>query len=132
MLAPLFRMVCVPAALDGAPDGWAIEMLRNGDVALLADASGLDGINAVAHALDLVTVSVVRAEADQAAQEETVIAHAGSLPLVWLGTAFSDDARTWAHERGPMTLLVEVDGLPPEDERRRIERFVALLGRQTE
>lgn len=125
-------MVCVPAALDGAPDGWAVELLRNGDVALLPDDSGLDGINAVAHGLDLVTVSVLRAEPSQEAQEATVIAHAGSLPLVWLGTTFGDRVRRWAHDRGPMTLLVEVDGVPPADERRRIERFVALLGRQTE
>ena len=33
---------------------------------------------------------------------------------------------------GPMTLLVEVAGPLADDERRRIERFVALLGRQAE
>ena len=43
-------------------------------------------------------------------QEQTVIAHAGSLPLIWVGSAFSDAARAWARDRGPMTLLVEVDG----------------------
>ncbi len=31
-----------------------------------------------------------------------------------------------------MTLLVEADGALSDDERRRIERFVALLGRQAE
>ena len=31
-----------------------------------------------------------------------------------------------------MTLLVEHDGPLPEEERRRIERFVAILGRQAE
>ena len=31
-----------------------------------------------------------------------------------------------------MTLLVEVDGALPEVERRRIERFLAILGRQSE
>jgi hypothetical protein len=132
MAQELFRMVCVPAALDGAPDGWAAEMLRNGDIALLADGSGLAGVNEVAHALDLATVPVVRAEDTAERQDETVIAHAGSLPLVWLGKSFSDRVRAWARDRGPMTLLVEVDGVLPDDERRRIERFVALLGRQTE
>jgi hypothetical protein len=75
---------------------------------------------------------VIRTEETPQRQEQTVIAHAGSLPLVWVGTDFSDAARTWAHDRGPMTLLVEVEGPLPEDERRRIERFVALLGRQAE
>jgi hypothetical protein len=65
MGAPLFRMVCVPTALGGAPD-------------------------------------------------------------------FSGTVRTWARDRGPMTLLVEVDGALPEVERRRIERFLAILGRQSE
>jgi hypothetical protein len=31
-----------------------------------------------------------------------------------------------------MTLLVEPAGPLPEEERRRIERFVAILGRQSE
>jgi hypothetical protein len=129
---PLFRMVCGPAALQGAPDGWAAELLRDGHVALLPDDGALDGVNAVAHDLDAATVAVVRNEETPEAQTETVVAHAGSLPLVWLAAGFTDRARSWARERGPMTLLVEVDGALPEDERRRVDRFVALLGRQAE
>jgi hypothetical protein len=132
VIDPLFHLVCVPAALDGAPDGWAAEMLRDGDVALLVDGSGLAGVDAVAHALGVATISIVRTEETPELQAKTVIAHAGALPLVWLGQDFSDAVRSWATKRGPMTLLVEVDGPLSEDERRRIERFVALLGRQTE
>lgn len=129
---PLFRMVCVPAALDGAPDGWAAGLLRDADIALLVDASGLEGIDAVAHALALETIPVVRTEPTRAEQDETVISHAGSLPLIWLAGSFSDRVRAWARDRGPMTLLVEVDGALPPEERRRVERFAALLGRQAE
>lgn len=125
---PLFRMVCVPAALEG----WSADMLGDGEVALLADAGGLDAMNDVAHALDVTTFRVVRAEATPEEQEETVIAHAASLPLVWIASAFSDDARNWARDRGPMTLLVEAGGALPGVERRRIERFLAILGRQSE
>jgi hypothetical protein len=133
MATPIFRLVCVAGALDGAPKGWAAEMLRDGEVALLVDDDGgLEAINAIAHALDLLAVRVVRREQTAARQEQTVIAHAASLPLVWLGDAFSDDARTWARKRGPMTLLVEVHGTLPDDDRRRIDRFVSLLGRQAE
>jgi hypothetical protein len=130
--APLFRVVCVPAALQGAPAGWAIEMLHDGHVALLADSSGLDGVSAVAHALGTESVSVLRSEDTPARQDETVMAHAGSLPLVWLAPGFSDPVRTWARDRGPMTLLVEVDGGLADETRRVIERFVASLGRQAE
>lgn len=129
---PIFRFVCVPAALDGAGDGWAADLLSQGELALLAGGDGLEAVNAVAHALDAVTVSLVRSEETDAAQERTVIAYAASMPLVWVGTQFSDKARTWAHDRGPMTLLVESGGALPEEERRRITRFVALLGRQAE
>ena len=132
MTDPLFRLVCVPAALEGAPDGWAADLLRDADVALLVDDSGLAGIDAVAHALGQPTVPVVRNEATPAEQDETVIEHAGSLPLIWLGAGFSDRVRAWARDRGPMTLLVEVEGALPTEERRRVERFAALLGRQAE
>jgi anti-sigma factor RsiW len=130
--APLFRFVCVPAALQGVPAGWAIEMLHDGHVALLPDATGLEGVSAVAHALGTEAVSVIRTEASPVAQDETVMAHTGSLPLVWLAPAFSDAVRTWARDRGPMTLLVEVDGSLPEATRRIVERFIASLGRQAE
>jgi hypothetical protein len=107
-------------------------MLRDGEVALLVDTGGMTAIDAVAHALDLFAVRVIRREDTPELQEQTVIAHAGSLPLIWVGSAFSDAARSWARDRGPMTLLVEVDGALSEEERRRIDRFVALLGRQAE
>jgi hypothetical protein len=127
-----FRFVCVPSALEGAPGGWARDMLGEGEIALLADSGDLDAVNGVAHALDLPSIALVRGEEDAARQEETVIAHAGSLPLVWVATGFSESARTWAHERGPMTLLVAAEGPLTDDERHRIERFVATLGRQSE
>jgi hypothetical protein len=125
-------MVCPPAALAGAPAGWAAETLRDGELALLLDDGGLEAVTAVAHALDLVTVSIVRHEETAAEQAQTVIAFAGSLPLVWAGAGLTDAEHTWARERRPMTLLVEVDGALPEAERGRIERFLALLARQTE
>lgn len=132
MASPNFRFVCPAIALDGITPGWAIEMLRDGEIALLVDEGGLPAIDAVAHALDLVTVQVVRAEADAGAQERTVIAYATRLPTVWCAPSFTEGTREWAHKRGPMTLLVEIDGPLPAEERRRIERFVAILGRQSE
>jgi len=107
-------------------------MLRHGDVALLPDDSGLEGVNGVAHALGTETVSVVRVEETATRQDETVMAHASSLPFVWLSPSFSDWVREWARDRGPMTLLVEADGPLSDDTRRRIDRFVAFLGRQAE
>ncbi len=114
------------------PDGWAGEMLRDGEISLLVDAGGLDAVNAVAHELDLVTVSLVRTEEDAPGQEKTVMEHAASLPLIWIGPDFGNAARKWARDRGPMTLLVETGNGLPADERHRIERFVALLGPQAE
>jgi hypothetical protein len=128
MTDPLFRRVCVPAALDG----WSADMLRDGEVALLADGGGLEAMDRVAHALETHTFRVVRSEGSSAAQEETVMAYAASLPLVWIAPTFSDEARTWARERGPMTLLVDAAAALPDAERRRIERFLAILGRQSE
>jgi hypothetical protein len=131
-MAPVFRMVCSPGALAGAPAGWTVETLRDGEVALLVDHGGLDAINAAAHALDLVTVSIVRSEQGEAQQAQTVMAFAGAFPLVWVGPGFSDSVRAWARDRRPMTLLVPVSGPLPDAERVRIGRFLALLGRQTE
>jgi hypothetical protein len=131
-VAAIFRMVCTPSALAGAPKGWAAETLRDGEVALLVDDGGLEAINAAAHALDLATVSIVRSEETPAAQAETVIGFAGSMPLVWVAPDFSNGVSTWAHERLPMTLLVKAADSLPDDERCRIARFLALLARQTE
>jgi hypothetical protein len=49
-----------------------------------------------------------------------------------VGAELTDSERTWARERRPMTLLVEVDGPLSDAERGRIERFLSLLARQTE
>ncbi len=132
MTTPLFRFVCPPSAIVGAPAGWAAQMLIDGQMALLADDGGHARIDAVAHDLDAFTVSVVRTEATAVEQEQTVIAHTATLPLVWVGPVFSERVRAWARDRGPMTLLVEIDGPLPDDQRRRIERFVTLLGCQAE
>jgi hypothetical protein len=107
-------------------------MLREGEIALLADDGGLDAVNGVAHALGLASIPLVRGEQSAAGQEDTVIAYAESLPLVWIAAAFGDRATAWARDRGPMTLLVQADAPLSGDERRRIDRFVAMLGRQSE
>jgi hypothetical protein len=130
--APAFRFVCVPAALVGAPGDWAREMLADGEIALLADDGGLQSIDTVAHDLDLISVPLIRGETTPAAQQQTVIAYAGSLPLIWVADAFTEDTGRWARERGPMTLLIDTGRPLSDDERRRIDRFVATLGRQSE
>ncbi|HWE09239.1 MAG TPA: hypothetical protein VG325_07785 [Solirubrobacteraceae bacterium] len=132
-MAPVtFRLVCVPSALAGAPGSWARDMLHDGEIALLSDSGGLSAVNEVAHSLELVSIALVRGERSPERQEETVMAYAGSLPLVWVATQFSDAARRWARDRGPMTLLVAADAPLSDDDRRRIDRFVATLGRQSE
>lgn len=132
MAEPSFRFVCTATALAGAPAAWAPEMLQDGEIALLADGGGLEAINQVAHALGLASVPLVRGEESPAAQEATVIAHAGGLPLVWIAAAFSDGAVAWARDRGAMTLLMSTEAPLSDDERRRVDRFVATLGRQSE
>jgi hypothetical protein len=129
---PLFRLACAPAVLAAAPDGWVATMLEEGELAVLADGGGLDAITALAHDLDMVTVPVLRAERTSDEQEATVMAYAAAKPLVWIAGAFGDAARAWARRRGPMTLLVESDGPLSDDERRRVERFAVILGRQAE
>lgn len=131
MAEPRFRFVCAPSALRGAPAGWAREMLREGEVALLGD-EGLDAINQLAHELDQPAISVIRAEESADRRDQTVRAYAAALPLVWVAANFTDGATSWAHDRGPMTLLFTSAGPLDDDERRRIDRFVAILGRQSE
>ncbi|HEX4364749.1 MAG TPA: hypothetical protein VHZ75_09380 [Solirubrobacteraceae bacterium] len=132
MADPLFRLVCAPGVLAAAPDGWVSTMLDEGQLALLADAGGLDAITALAHELDLVTVPLLRAEQSTAEQEATVMAYAAAKPLVWIAAGFGDEATRWAQRRGPMTLLVESAGPLSEEERKRVERFAIILGRQAE
>jgi hypothetical protein len=132
MAEPSFRFICVPDALAGAPAGWAREMLQDGEIALLAGDAGLQAINEVAHDLGLASVHVVRGEESAERQEQTVMAYAENLPVVWVSAGFGDLVTEWARDRGPMTLLVAAEGPLSEEERRRIERFVATLGRQSE
>ncbi|MGI9184796.1 MAG: hypothetical protein ACR2GZ_07500 [Solirubrobacteraceae bacterium] len=131
-MTPSFLMVCASAAIAGAPPGWATATLRDGEVALLVDEGGVGAVNDAARALGQLAVSVVRREADPDAQEQTVIEFAGSLPLIWVTDEFSEPARSWAHDRGPMTLLIAAEGVLSEPERTRIGRFVTLLARQTD
>jgi hypothetical protein len=107
-------------------------MLQEGEVALLADDGGLEAITALAHELDMVTVPVLRAERTSDEQEATVMAYAGAKPLVWIAASFGEAAQDWARQRGPMTLLVESDVALSQDERKRVERFAVILGRQAE
>jgi hypothetical protein len=118
--------------LLGVQAEWVTEMLADGQLALLADGGGFAAINEVAHTLGMISVPLVRGEETAALQQETAMAYAGRLPLVWVDEAFSEKVTTWARERGPMTLLVPATGPLDGDERRRIERFVASLGRQAE
>jgi hypothetical protein len=132
---PSFRFVCLPLALigvGGRDKSWAQEMLAEGEIALLADDGGLSAIDQVAHDLGLISIPVIRGERTPQRQQQTVIAFADTLPLVWVANAFDEETTRWAHERGPMTLLVQADGPLSDDERRRIDRFVATLGRQSE
>jgi hypothetical protein len=106
-------------------------MLEEGEVALLS-AEGLDAVDRVAHDLDQRAIVLVRTEQSRELQDQTVIAYAEALPLVWVDSEFSDAARVWARDRGPMTLLSESSGPLGDEERRRIDRFLAILGRQSE
>ena len=128
----LFRLACSPRNLAGAPDGWVQSMLEEGELALLVDEGGLDAIADVAHSLDLVTMRLLRPEETTEAQERTVMRYAGSMALVWVAPAIGELAKKWAHDRGPMTLLIEAHGALSDDERKRVERFVVILGRQAE
>lgn len=132
MADALFRLACTAGVLEGAPEGWVNTMLQEGELALLVDDGGLDAITDLAHALDLVTVPVLRTEDEPSRQDSTVMSYAASKPLVWIADGFGEAATRWAHQRGPMTLLVDADGPLSDDERRRIERFVVILGRQAE
>jgi hypothetical protein len=126
-----FRFVCAPSALHGGPSGWAREMLKEGEVALLGD-EGLEAVNAVAHELDLASIRLIRAESSADLQASTVKSYAASLPLVWVADGFTDSTNAWARDRGPMTLLSQSAGPLDDEERKRIDRFVAILGRQSE
>lgn len=129
---PLFRLACATAVLDHAPADWLTTLLEEGELAVLPDGRGLDAVTALAHALDLVVVPVLRAEQTREQQEATVISYAASKPLVWIAASLSEDAKRWAQERGPMTLTIECDGPLSEAERKRVERFAVILGRQAE
>ena len=64
---PGFHFVCVPSALVGLPAEWVTELLGDGEIALLADDGGFAAINEVAHALGLISVSLLAARGDAGA-----------------------------------------------------------------
>lgn len=132
MSEPRFHFVCAASALGGVPAEWVTEMLADGEIALLSDGGGFDAINDVAHTLGLVSVPLVRREETAERQQQTVMAYADRLPLVWVDGRFGEAVTAWARDRGPMTLLVQATGPLAEDEQRRIARFLASLGRQAE
>jgi hypothetical protein len=106
-------------------------VLEEGEVALLS-SDGLEAINRVAHDLGQAAIALLRTESEPEQQDSTVMAYADTLPLVWVAPDFSPRVRRWAQERGPMTLLSEAAGPLDDEERRRIDRFLAMLGRQSE
>ncbi len=132
MADPVYRFVCLPSVLADAPRSWAREMLEEGEIALLPGEGGLAAVDEVAHRLGLVSVPLLRGEDSPEAQVDTVIAYADGLPLVWVGDGFGKRVTGWARSRGPMTLLVDASEPLTEDDRKRIARFVASLGRQSE
>jgi hypothetical protein len=132
MADPVFRLVAVASALLDAPPDWARELMAGGELALLPGAAGLDAVSELAHRLDVTSIPVLRAETSPSAQADTVMAWAGSMPLLWIDASFSERVRAWARDRGPMTLLVACAGELPAEEQRRITRFAATLGRQSE
>jgi hypothetical protein len=131
MATPRFRFASAPSVLRGTPAGWARELLREGEVAVFGD-EGLEAIDSLAHELDLSTILLVRSEQTPVSHSTTVIDYAQSLPLIWVASEFDERAQDWARDRGPMTLLVESTGPLADEERRRIDRFVAILAPQSE
>ena len=131
MSAPAFRFVSAPSALTGGPAGWASEMLREGEVALLA-GTVMTEVYGVAHDLSRPAIQVIRGESEPEAQDATVIVYSDNLPFIWVAPSFSESTQRWAKERGPMTLLVEAAQPLSAEQRRTIDRFVAILGRQSE
>lgn len=131
MSDPAFRFVSAPAALLGGPAGWASQMLRDGEVALLA-GDEVGQLSQVAHHLSQPVIQVIRAEVSPEAQDATVIAYGAHLPLIWVAPGFSAETRAWATDRGPMTLLVEAEQPLSDEQRRTVDRFVAVLARQSE
>jgi hypothetical protein len=127
-----FHFVCAASAVAGLPAEWVTEMLGDGEIALLPGGGSFAAINEVAHTLGLISLPLVRREETTERQQATVMAYADRLPLVWVDEDFSETVTAWARDRGPMTLLVQATGPLAEEERRRIERFVAILGRQAE
>ena len=132
MADSLFRLACSAGNIAGAPEGWLASVLEEGELALLVDDGGFGAVSDVAHALDVVSLRVLRTEDGAEEQERSVMRYAASMALIWVAGSFSELAVEWAHDRGPMTLLIETSEALTVDERKRLERFVVILGRQAE
>lgn len=104
-------------------------MLRDGEIALLPDAGGLAAISDVAHQLRLLSVPVIRTEPDEERQHETVMATQADCRSCGSAGVSAPRSPPGRATGGQMTLLVHTARALEEDERRRIDRFVATLGR---
>jgi hypothetical protein len=79
-----------------------------------------------------VTVPLLRTEDEPSQQDATVMSYAHWPAVSPKPPAIQTSGVDRAHRRGPMTLLVETAGPLSDEERRRIDRFVVILGRQAE
>lgn len=130
MSSPLFRLVGSPRALGSVESDWMESVIQDGEVALALDDRGFDAASEFGHRFGFAALRVLREETSAEEREATVRQYAGDLALIWIAEGFSDEARTWAKARPPMTLLVESGSELESEQQRRIERFIAIIGRQ--
>jgi hypothetical protein len=126
---PGFHFVCVPSALVGLPAEWVTDMLGDGKIALLVDGGGFAAIDEVAHTLGLISVPLPATRGNGGASGGHGDGVRRSPPARVGGRRPQRDGHRLGEQSPPDDVAT---GPLSEDERRRIDRFVAILGRQSE